>query len=245
MESAKKKRPAKKVSDTRAHKHREPKALLFDFGGTLAFLDYDLLAREFSRDARPLDALALEHAEYQGRAAIDRHLMGGATDVIAAYTHFFAGWMEAAGIPLEEIAAYGDHFRRLHGEASLWRVVRPGTMEALERLKSAGIKLAIVSNAEGQIESDAKRFGLHHFFDVIIDSHVVGVAKPDPRIFQIALERLGVAPEDARFAGDIYSVDIIGARAAGIEAALIDQHDRYSWVDHRKIRHVADLHPLD
>ncbi len=246
MSSAKPRRPAKKVSHGKSHKRKKPKALLFDFGGTLAFLDYDLLAREFSRDARKLDALALEHAEYQGRAAIDRHLMAGAKDVIQAYTHFFSGWMAAAGIPEEEIAAYGDHFRRLHGEASLWRVVRPGTMETLERLKSAGFKLAIVSNAEGQIESDAKRFGLHSFFDVIIDSHVVGVAKPDPRIFEIALERLGVAPEDARFAGDIYSIDIVGAHAAGIEAALVDQHDRYSWVEHkRKIRHVADLHPLD
>ena len=53
---------------------------------------------------------------------------------------------------------------------------------------------AIVSNAEGQVEADAKRFGLAKFFDVIIDSHVVGVAKPDPQIFQLALERLGVGP---------------------------------------------------
>jgi putative hydrolase of the HAD superfamily len=153
--------------------------------------------------------------------------------------------MAAAGIPEEELPTYGEHFRRLHGEASLWRIVRPGTMEALERLKSAGFRLAIVSNAEGQIDSDARRYGLHPFFDVIIDSHVVGVAKPDPRIFHIALERLGVAPDEARFAGDIYSIDILGARAAGIEAALIDQHDRYSWIDHAKIRHMSELHPLD
>ncbi|MGC1192342.1 MAG: hypothetical protein WA861_17225, partial [Candidatus Binatus sp.] len=58
-----------------AKKEKKLKALLFDFGGTLAFLDYDLLAREFSREGRKLDALALEHAEYAGRAAIDRHLM--------------------------------------------------------------------------------------------------------------------------------------------------------------------------
>jgi len=50
-------------------------ALLFDFGGTLAFLDFDLLATEFSRPGRKLDALKLEHAEYAGRAALDHHLM--------------------------------------------------------------------------------------------------------------------------------------------------------------------------
>ncbi|HUO03814.1 MAG TPA: HAD family hydrolase [Candidatus Binataceae bacterium] len=219
--------------------------MLFDFGGTLAFLDYELLAREFSRAERKLDALVLEHAEYAGRAAIDRHLMGPKTDVVASYAEFFRNWMAAAGVPDEEIADYGDHFRRLHRELTLWRVVRPGTLEALERLKSAGYKLAIVSNAEGQVESDSVRFGLAPFFDTIIDSHVVGVAKPDPRIFHIALDRLGVAPEQTRFAGDIYSIDVLGARAAGIEAALVDQHGRYTWVEHEKIRHIAELHPLD
>ena len=114
------------------------KALLFDFGGTLAFLDYDLLAREFSREGRKLDALALEHAEYAGRAAIDRHLMSGKKDVILAYAEFFRAWMDAAGIPADEIQDHGDRFFAIHREASLWRVVRPGTFEALERLKSAG-----------------------------------------------------------------------------------------------------------
>jgi putative hydrolase of the HAD superfamily len=223
------------------------KALLFDFGGTLAFLDYELLAREFSREGRKLDALALEHAEYAGRAAIDRHLMKEANKPSAtgAYEQFFRGWMEAAGIPADEFREYATKFAAIHREATLWRVVRPGTFEALEAFKSAGYKLAVVSNAEGQVEGDAKRFGLAPYFDAIIDSHIVGVAKPDPRIFQIALERLGVAADEVRFAGDIYSIDVEGARAAGIEARLIDQHERYTWVEHEKIRHVRELHSIE
>jgi len=127
----------------------------------------------------------LEYAEYEGRAMIDRFMMGeGSSGVLGGYEQFFRGWMSAAGIPAEEILEHGMRFQRIHREATLWRVVRPGTIEALERLKSAGFKLAVVSNAEGQVESDAKRFGLAHFFDTIIDSHVVGVAKPDPRIFR-------------------------------------------------------------
>jgi len=219
------------------------KALLFDFGGTLAFLDYELLAREFSCEGRRVDALALEHAEYAGRAAIDKFL-GAAPGVQAddsAYAHFFRAWMSAAGIGETEIGDCALRFGAIHREATLWRVVRPGTFEALKAFKSAGYKLAIVSNAEGQVEADAKRFGLARYFDVIIDSHIVGVAKPDPRIFQIALERLGVRPDEARFAGDIYSIDVEGARAAGIEARLIDQHQRYSWVEPEKIRHVVEL----
>jgi putative hydrolase of the HAD superfamily len=229
-----------------AKKKDKVKALLFDFGGTLAFLDFDLLAREFSREGRKLDALALEHAEYAGREAIDRHLMGGNKPADnGAYEQFFRGWMAAAGIPDEEFAECASRFGAIHREASLWRVVRPGTFEALEDFKSAGYKLAIVSNAEGQVAADAKRHGLARYFDVIIDSHIVGVAKPDPRIFHIALERLGVGADEAKFTGDIYSIDVEGARAAGLESRLVDQHQRYSWVKHEKIRHIRELHRID
>jgi putative hydrolase of the HAD superfamily len=240
-----KRKPSRRKDVSRRHlPRRKPlKALLFDFGGTLAFLDYELLAREFSRPGRPIDPLALEFAEYEGRAMIDRVLMSGQhRDVNKGYEEFFAAWLGAAGIPEEEIREHGERFREIHREATLWRVVRPGTIDALERLRARGLKLAIVSNAEGQVESDAQRFGLAPLFDTIIDSHIVGVAKPDPRIFQIALERLGVAPDEVRYAGDIYSIDMLGARAAGIEGALIDQHGRYHWVEHEKIRHVGELH---
>jgi putative hydrolase of the HAD superfamily len=240
-----------RASRAGASKHhtrqKKLKALMFDFGGTLAFLDFELLAREFSREGRKLEALALEHAEYAGRQAIDKYLMSVKGKPVGneAYEHLFRAWMTAAGIPEEEFRECAARFVAIHREATLWRVVRPGTLEALEALKSAGYKLAIVSNAEGRVESDAKRFGLAPYFDVIIDSHIVGVAKPDPRIFEIALGRLGVGPNEVRYAGDIYSIDVLGARAAGIEARLIDQHDKYNWVEHAKIRHIAELHPLE
>ncbi len=97
----------------------------------------------------------------------------------------------------------------------------------------------------GRSKRTRKRFGLARYFDVIIDSHIVGVAKPDPRIFQIALERLGVGPDEVKFTGDIYSIDVEGARAAGIEARLIDQHERYTWVEHEKIVHIRELHRIE
>jgi HAD superfamily hydrolase (TIGR01549 family) len=220
-------------------------ALLFDFGGTLAFLDFDFLAAEFSRPDRKLDPLKLEHAEYAGREALDKHLLSNkSSDVNFGYEEFFRGWMGAAGIPEKELRDILKRFQILHAEACMWRVVRPGTHEALDRLKSAGLKLGIVSNAEGRVEADARRFGLAKYFDVIIDSHVVGVEKPNPKIFQIALDALGVPPQQAMYAGDIYSIDMIGARRAGIAGKLIDQHGMYHWVEHEKIRHVRELHPL-
>jgi putative hydrolase of the HAD superfamily len=239
------------ASDTRAsgRKPSPTKALLFDFGNTLAFLDYELLAREFSRPERPMTAEALEHAEYEGRAALDRCMLESTAarkpTPDEAYKEYFRAWLAAAGIPPEEMREHGARFAQIHLESTLWRVVRPGTLEVLERLKSRGFKLAIVSNADGRVEADARRFGLAPYFDAIIDSAVVGVEKPDPRIFRAALDRLGVAPGEARYTGDIYSIDMVGARAAGIEGKLIDCMARYSWVDHERIRHVGELHPLD
>ncbi len=227
-----KSKPARKVS-----------ALLFDYGGTLAFLDFDLLAREFSRPHRKLDALTLERAEYRGRQALDDYLMSHRNpDVQKGWNGFWRAWMRESGVTEEEMEEVGTRFRAMHTEASLWRVIRPGTVEALERLKSAGLKLAIVSNADGRVEADAKRFGIAQYFDVIIDSHVVGIEKPDPRIFHLALSRLGVGAEEAMFTGDIYSIDMLGARAAGITGTLIDCHGLYHWVEHAKIRHVGEFH---
>ena len=234
------------MSNKHGGKHPKVSALLFDFGGTLAFLDYALLAAEFSRPGRQLDALKLEHAEYAGRAALDHHLMSEKSrDPNAAYEDFFRAWMDAAGIPREEFADISTRFRAMHEEANLWRVVCEGTHEALERLKSAGLKLGVVSNADGRVVADAKRFGLEKFFDVIIDSQVVGVEKPNPKIFQLALEALKMPPDEALYAGDIYAIDMLGARAAGIAGKLIDQHSMYHWIEHPKIRHVGELHILD
>jgi HAD superfamily hydrolase (TIGR01549 family) len=221
-------------------------ALLFDFGGTLAFLDFECLAKEFSRPERKLDPLMLEHAEYAGRAAIDHHLMSEKSrDPNAAYEDFFRAWMGAAGISEKEFADTSARFRVMHAEACMWRIVREGTHDALERLKSAGFKLGIVSNADGRVAGDAKRLGLAQFFDVIIDSQVVGVEKPNPAIFRFALDALDVPPDQTLYAGDIYAIDMLGARAAGISGKLIDQHGMYHWIEHPKIRHVGELHNLD
>src|SRR5216684_6312224 len=88
--------------ERRKRKDEKIKALLFDFGGTLAFLDYELLADEFSRPGRRIDAGTLERAEYAGRAAIDRALMAPATDgPERVNVSYFRSWMKAAGVPAE------------------------------------------------------------------------------------------------------------------------------------------------
>jgi putative hydrolase of the HAD superfamily len=223
----------------------EIKALLFDFGNALAFLDYDALSDEFRRVLPALDAAALERAEYIGRQALDEYVMrtGMPIDFDQAYELYFLAWMGAAGVPASRLEWCRDRFLALNQAQSLWRVVRPGIIEHLKQFREAGFKLGVVSNANGNIQADAERYGLAEYFDVIIDSHVVGVAKPDPRIFHLALEHIRIPPDQALFAGDLYSIDMVGAKAAGIIGCkLIDVMGQYSWVEHAKIEGIHQLH---
>ena len=77
--------------------------------------------------------------------------------------------------------------------------------------------------------------------DAVIDSSVVGVAKPDPGIFAIALERCGVAPEHAIHVGDTPAADVDGARAAGVTPVLVDPYDDHPELDVTKVRSLADV----
>ena len=101
-----------------------------------------------------------------------------------------------------------------------------GVEYVLQTLKSRGYYLAIVSNWEKQsLRHDVDCLGISHFFDYIADSSVEGFSKPDPAIFKVVLEKLGVRPEETTHIGDLYHSDIVGARNAGIDGILYDELD--------------------
>ena len=112
---------------------------------------------------------------------------------------------------------------------------------ALDRLRAAGHRLVVVSNANGTLHAHFARLDLARRFDVLIDSADEGVEKPDPRIFQIALERSGARAETTLHAGDFYHVDVVGARAAGLQAWLIDAADLYGDHDVARVPSLAAL----
>jgi putative hydrolase of the HAD superfamily len=127
-----------------------------------------------------------------------------------------------AGVPAGRMDEVARTLQRLHQDWHLWCRTVPGTLEALDRLRAAGLRLGVVSNSDGRVEEALEAAGIRDRFDVILDSALVGVEKPDPAIFRAALTALGVAPDEALFVGDIYDVDVVGARAAGIGAILLD-----------------------
>jgi putative hydrolase of the HAD superfamily len=128
-----------------------------------------------------------------------------------------------------------------HREHNLWEHVPAEVKPSLERLRGAGLKLAVVSNANGTVERMFERLGLLPFFDRIFDSQVEGVEKPDPRFFRIALEGSGARAETTLHVGDLYHVDVTGARSAGLRAALIDPAGLYEGADCPRYASLAEL----
>jgi putative hydrolase of the HAD superfamily len=111
----------------------------------------------------------------------------------------------------------------------------------LDELEAAGLVLAIVSNFEAWLEDLLATLGVRDRFGVRVISGREGVEKPDPRIFELALDRLALDPADAMYVGDNPEFDVAPAVALGMTPVLIDRRDRYP--DEQSTR-IADLREL-
>ncbi len=192
--------------------------MLFDAGNTLVFLDYSRMA---SAVGAALDIPLTGQVLTAGAAEASRAMeaaRGADRERAAAYLEAL---FRAAGVPGERMDAVRACLTRLHLERHLWSSVAGDTPEALARLRAAGLRLGVVSNSDGRVEAALEAAGLLQYFDVVLDSALVGVEKPDPAIFRAALDALGVRPDEALYVGDLYEVDVLGARAAGMDAVLL------------------------
>jgi putative hydrolase of the HAD superfamily len=188
-----------------------------------------------------VSAAALAAADPHARHQLDIGMGGAASDQQRGWVYFNLV-LEHAGIPLSAAtdAALAD-LQAYHSRVNLWESIPDGVPEALARLRSRGLQLVVVSNANGLLRLLMDRLGLSPLFDTMLDSHEEGVEKPDPRLFELALERSGAARESTLHAGDLYHVDVEGARAAGLRAVLIDPLDLYAGYDCERVRSLGEL----
>jgi HAD superfamily hydrolase (TIGR01509 family) len=199
------------------------KAVIFDAGNTLIYLDHERMAVEVGAAlGMPISAAALDRSVADATRAVEgpSGVAAGRADRDRARVYLerlFAG----AGVPADRMDEVARTLRRLHEEWHLWCRTIPGTAEALDRLRGAGLRLAVVSNSDGRVEEALTAAGIRDRFELVLDSALIGVEKPDPAIFRAALSALKVAPEEALYVGDLYEVDVVGARAAGMEAILL------------------------
>ena len=215
------------------------RAVLFDAGNTLLRMNYGIIADHLRARGRAASPAEIEDAELRARVRLDPHLAPGASSTESTVTHgrYLRYLLENLAITDEaEIDAIARWRRGYNLPVGLWNRADPEALGAIRRVRAAGLVAGVISNSNGSVRAILEETGLAAHLDFIIDSAVVGVEKPDPRIFALGLRAAGVAAAEAVYVGDLYSVDVRGARAAGLEGILLDPGGFWGPRDCRRAR---------
>jgi putative hydrolase of the HAD superfamily len=248
-------------------------AILLDAGGVLLFPDPGVMLpplRAAGANPSPADLI---RAHYRAMAEAEGFERQPATT--GWWAAYLCGYAGACGVPADAVAPLAEHMAQTI-RGFTWTHVGPGVRDVLPAIAALGVPLGIVSNADGEVQEWLSRLGLCHApspaaaaldgsarsgsalqaeparagieVGVVVDSAVVGVAKPDPGIFAIALDALAVPAGERAAAihvGDALRYDVAGALAAGIIPVHLDPFgDCEAPGGHHHIRGLADLIPL-
>lgn len=215
--------------------------LFFDAGGTLVFPNFALISERLATRGQRIPPRELEQSEQKARYLLDNpEVIRASTDHSRWMMYFEAIFRECGVTDLPLVRSTLAELEAIHRTSNLWEVVPPDVPPALEALR-AKYHLAVISNANGTVREKLRRVGLLGYFDLVLDSHEEGVEKPDPRIFQAALERTGARAEESMYIGDMYHIDVAGARAAGMHVVLLDPADLHHDKPVRRIRGLGAL----
>jgi putative hydrolase of the HAD superfamily len=207
-----------------------PRAILFDAGNTLVFAHRERLLDLYRAEGVESDEARLIRAELTARAELAASVRDGLTGTEPGlWRQYFITLFRESGVPEDRLGPVGRRLQEVHAAEHLWNWAEPGTVEALDALLTAGYRLGVISNADGRMEAVLTQAGLRPYLEFVVDSERVGVEKPDPRIFQEGLRRMEMAPHEALYVGDLYPVDVVGARGAGMDALLLDPSGVLEW----------------
>jgi HAD superfamily hydrolase (TIGR01509 family) len=216
--------------------------VFLDAGGVLVNPNWSRVSEALARHDVLVDARQLAQAEPRAKKRLDTG------DTIQATTDQQRGWtyfdlvLTEAGVPLSRgtAAALAD-LHAYHQTHNLWETVPDEVKPSLSTLRAAGFRLVVLSNANGTLHRAFERLGLTSAFDLIFDSYREGVEKPDPRFFHLAIERSGADAATTMHVGDLYHVDVAGARAAGLTPALLDVGGLYPECDCLRVQSLTEL----
>jgi putative hydrolase of the HAD superfamily len=218
-------------------------AMLFDAGGIFLLPDPTVLAPLLAPYGGSSAIGAHVRAHYRGMAAKSA---AGSSEKF--WDEYNVAYVQSVGVPAFDVA-YAAHVLERTRNAFVWRWPLADSVEALAKLVAAGMPVGVVSNANGQIEEVLQRSGVCQVgagpltaVRVIIDSHIVGVAKPDARIFEHALVHFaGIEPSRIAYVGDSVTMDVGGARAAGLHPILLDPFNDHPDADFDRIGSLLEL----
>jgi len=218
------------------------RTVFLDAGGVLVFPNWSRVSAALARHGVAVPASALADADPRAKKRLDNGEMIQATNDHQRGWTYFNLVLTEAGVELSTATADAlAELHRYHQTSNLWETVPDEVRPALAALRARGHRIVVVSNANGKLRHLFERVGLIESVDALFDSCDEGVEKPDPRFFNIALERTGSTPETTIHVGDLYHVDVVGARAAGIQAVLVDAANLYEGCDCPRIRSLGGL----
>jgi len=199
------------------------KAIFFDVGNTLLFPNRDrihapLAARGFHPAPEHLRDL-----ERRTKNQFDAIMTTHSSPDHSFWWMFYAQLLSELGLNDDTVC---EQLVSSIRDSANWDQIRPGTAEQLRAIGQS-YRIAVISNADGRIEDVLRRCGIADCFRTITDSGVVGCEKPHPEIFRQALKSLNATPQESLYVGDVYSVDYLGATAAGLQAVLMDVPGAY------------------
>ncbi|PYM17113.1 MAG: hypothetical protein DMD81_10445 [Candidatus Rokuibacteriota bacterium] len=202
------------------------RAIFFDAGNTLVRMNFAAVADRLRALGVTVTTDALIRAERRARVRLDEgHLARSTsgTETRSTQDAYLRYVLDEVGIVDDALVTALAGWRRDYNvPVGLWELAEPNAEPALALARAAGLRTAVISNSNGSIRSSLTSLGLARHLELVIDSFEVGVEKPDPRIFRLGLDRMQLGPAQAVYVGDMYSIDVRGARAVGIDAILLD-----------------------
>ena len=209
--------------------------VFFDVGNTLLFPNRARILAPLPADRHP----TLERwqaLERLTKKEFDAGMTNGKVD------HGF--WWSFHTHLLEELETMDEGVRNAlvqnTQKSANWDQILPGTRVALERIRQ-DYAIAVISNSDGRIDEVLRRCGIADCFESITDSGVVGCEKPHPAIFEAALRAMKAEAAESLYVGDVYSVDYVGARHAGMQAVLLDVAGSYREREFPRVESLAEL----
>ena len=181
------------------------RAIFFDAGNTLIHMDYKAIATALAAQGVRADATDVQRAEWRARVRLDASFGHGtsteSSDTGDRYLRFL---LDELGVRDAAVMATLSVWRRAYNApGGLWTEGEPEAEAALTLARARGLRTACISNSNGTVGAILEGLGLARHLDFVIDSSKVGVEKPDPRIFHLALERAGVAAAEGVYVGDL------------------------------------------
>ena len=223
--------------------------ILFDAGGIFVVPDPVATAIAIAPFGGSTDTSVLVRCHYAGMEALDA-VAGKRTDASIdkiTWDVYRNAYVRTSGVAEHDVERASRAMRRLFSPY-YWRFPMLESVAALGLLHYRKVPIGVVSNASGQIEATLNNLcicqvgaGAGVPVRIVTDSHVIGHAKPDPRIFRDAIAALDLPPDRIAYVGDSFVNDVGGARAAGLVPLLYDPFDDHAGYDCERI---ASLHEL-